>query len=258
MEPAGFRNFEFVFHDPAFTTAIGNTARLLLAVPLLAALAALLAAALHDQTRGWRIQRTLIFLPYVLPVVAIGLTFSQVLRGDGILNGALQALGLDFLALDWIGSTSLAIWSVLAVIVWKELGLGMTLCLARLQGVDPEVYEAARIDGAGWWQQFRWITLPELRDVLALLVVIETVTIASWIFAYVFTLTGGGPGNSSTVVELYLYRRMFGLGASGGQDIGAAAAVGVLTLAGLVALFLGSWLVVAIARRIRESRLWQA
>jgi ABC-type sugar transport system permease subunit len=247
----GSANFHFVLDDPFFRSALYNNLRLMLAVPILVGLSVLVGSALREQWPGWRLHRGLIFLPYVLPIPAIGLTFSQILRKDGILNGALASLGLGWLRFDWIGSAQIALWTVLVVIVWKELGFGATISLARLQAVDQELYEAARLDGASWWRQLRHVSLPELRQVLVFYVVLEAVTMMSWIFAYVYTLTGGGPANSTTVVELYLYQTMFGV-ASGGQDIGAAAAVGVLLLGGLLTAFLLASLAGLGIRRLRS------
>jgi ABC-type sugar transport system permease subunit len=250
-QPVGLDNYTFVVDDPAFRQALTNNLRLMIAVPVLVLASAVIASALREQWRGWRIQRSLGFLPYVLPIPAIGIAFSQILRSDGLLNGALDGAHLGFLAQDWIGSTHIAIWTVLAVVVWKELGFGSTLCLARLQMVDEELYEAARIDGAGFWRQLRHIGTPQLREVLGFYVVLETVTMLSWVFPYVFTLTGGGPAGTTSVAELYLYQAMFGYG-SGGQDIGAAAAAGVLVLMGVLGLLVLGASLRAVAGLVRR------
>ena len=112
----------------------------------------------------------------------------------------------------------------------------MLLFSARLNTVDTELYEAARLDGARWWRQFWHITLPQLRSVMGFYVVLTAVTMLSWVFAYVYVLTGGGPANSTSVLEIFLFRRMFGTG-TGGAEIGSAAAAGVLLLLGLVGAF---------------------
>jgi ABC-type sugar transport system permease subunit len=253
----GLDNYRFLWDDPEFRRALGNSARLLLAVPLLVLLAIVVAAALRERWAGWRLQRGLIVLLYVLPIPAVALALRQVLRGDGLVNGALDSVGLSFLAQGWLASTSLALWTVLVVIVVKELGLGMLIFSARLSRVDGDLYDAARMDGAGWWRQLWHVTLPQVRDVAGFYVVIAAVTILSWVFAYVYVLTGGGPANSTSVLEIYLFRRMFGA-SSGGQDIGAAAAVGVLMLLAILLAFgvgaLARWATVAAGRRRRLAR----
>ncbi|MEX1142427.1 MAG: sugar ABC transporter permease [Thermoleophilaceae bacterium] len=241
----GLDNYRFVWSDPEFLRSLGNSARLLVAVPLLLGLAILAAAALRERWRGWNVQRTLIALLYVLPIPAVALALRYVLRGDGLLNSTLESVGLSFLAQDWLASAGLAIWTVLVVIVVKELGLGMLIFSARLSRVDDDLYHAARMDGARWWRRLWHVTLPQVRDVMGFYVVLATVTMLSWVFAYIYVLTGGGPANSTSVLEIFLYRRMFGAG-SGGQDIGAAAAVGVMMLGAIVLAFA----VAALGRRL--------
>jgi ABC-type sugar transport system permease subunit len=251
----GLDNYRLVWDDPEFRRSLGNSARLLLAVPLLLALSILVASALRERWRGWQAQRMLIALLYVLPIPAFALATRQVLRSDGLANGVLEGLGLGVLGQEWLASASLAIWTVLVVIVVKELGLGMLIFSARLSRVNEELYEAARMDGARWWRQLWHVTLPQVRDVIGFYVVLATVTMLSWVFAYVFVLTGGGPANSTSVLEIYLYRRMFGTG-SGGQDIGSAAAVGVMMLIAVVLAFALAALVRWLARshRARVAR----
>ncbi|HYI98185.1 MAG TPA: sugar ABC transporter permease [Thermoleophilaceae bacterium] len=232
----GLDNYRFLWDDPEFRRSLANSGRLLLAVPLLLGLSVLVAAGLRERLRGWRLQSGLIVLLYVLPIPAFALALRQILRGDGLFNQTLETAGLSFLAEEWLASASLAIWTVLAIIVIKELGLGVLIFSARLNRVDDDLYEAARMDGARWWRQLWHVTLPQTRDVMGFYVVIAAVTIVSWVFAYVYVLTGGGPANSTSILEIYLYRRMFGV-ASGGQDIGTAAAVGVLMLVAIVAAF---------------------
>ena len=110
----------------------------------------------------------------------------------------------------------------MAVIVWKELGFGMIVFLARLISVHEEIFEAARIDGAGWWQTFRHITLPQLVPAIVFYGIVETITMLSWVFAYIYVMTSGGPGNSTVVSEWYIFQQVFqntviGIGA-GGRD----------------------------------------
>ena len=93
------------------------------------------------------------------------------------------------------------------VIVWREVGFGIILFLARLLTLPEEQLEAARIDGAGWWSRLRYVVLPELRGTIEFYGVIAAITMLAWVFGYVFTLTGGGPGDATTVLELYIYNQ---------------------------------------------------
>jgi len=226
----GLANFKLVLGDDAFRAALLGNAKLLAAVPLLVFLAVVISALLYDRMRGWRVYRALVFLPYVLPIPVVGTAFGRMLELNGMINTMLRAVGLDALALDWLGDPRIAMFTVLLVIIWKELGFGVVLFLARLLSVREDLYEAARIDGANWWQRLRHISIPELRSVMEFYVILELVTMLSWVFSYIYTMTGGGPGNSTQVIEFYIYRKMFGIGTGGGHQMGVAAAVSVLLL----------------------------
>jgi ABC-type sugar transport system permease subunit len=201
----GFLNYDLVLEDPTFRKAVENSALLLLAVPILTVISLLISVLLFDRVRGWRIYRSVLFLPYILAIPVVGIIFSYVFQLNGVLNEILRGLGFDALALDWIGDESLALWSVLFVIVWREVGF--VLFLARLMSMDETQLEAAQIDGAGWFQRFRYIILPELRGTIEFYAVVAMITMLSGVFAYVFTLTQGGPGNATQIVEFYIYNQ---------------------------------------------------
>jgi ABC-type sugar transport system permease subunit len=203
----GFLNYELVLEDPTFRKAAQNSALLLLAVPILTASSLIVSVLLFDRARGWRIYRSAVFLPYILAIPVVGIVFSYILQFNGVLNEVLRGLGLEALALDWLGDESLALWSVLFVIVWREVGFGIILFLARLMTLDEAQLEAAQIDGAGWFQRFRHIILPQLRGTIEFYAVVATITMLSGVFAYVFTLTSGGPGNATQIVEFYIYNQ---------------------------------------------------
>lgn len=226
-------NFRLTLSDPAFRTAISHNARLLLAVPVLVVLSLLLAVLLFEGVRGWRFHRSAIFLPYILPIPVIGVIFGQLLQLNGLLNQALRAVGLDALAMDWLGQPRWALWTMTGVIVWKELGFGVALLLARLLSLSPEMFEAARVDGASFLRLHSYITLPQLAGVIAFYVVVEAITMVSWVFNYVYVMTNGqgGPGDATLVTELYVYQTAFQYGS---PEIAAAAAT--LLFAGTLVL----------------------
>lgn len=234
----GLANFKFLLNDDTFRLALLGNSKLLLAIPVLVFLSTILSALLYDRMRGWKAYRAVVFLPYVLPIPVAGVAFSQMLRLNGVLNVFLRNIRLEGLAFDWLGNPRIAMFSVLAVVIWKELGFGVILFLARLLSVREDLYEAARIDGANWWQRLRHITIPELRSVMEFYVILELVTMLSWVFGYVYTMTGGGPANSTQVIEFYIYRKTFGFGTGGGHQMGIAAAVSVVLLtAVLIVMF---------------------
>jgi ABC-type sugar transport system permease subunit len=203
----GFLNYEIVLEDPTFRKAVQNSALLLLAVPILTAISLLVSVLLFDRARGWRIYRSAVFLPYILAIPVVGIVFSYILQFNGVLNEILRGIGLEALALDWLGDESLALWSVLFVIVWREVGFGIIVFFARLMSLDESQLEAAQIDGAGWYRRLRHIILPQLRGTIEFYAVVATITMLAGVFAYVFTLTSGGPGNATQIVEFYIYNQ---------------------------------------------------
>ncbi len=221
----GLGNYELLFRDDVFLQAVRNNLKLLLSVPMIVGLALLLAVFLFERIRGWRLYRTTLFLPYLLPITVVGLIFSYIFQLSGVLNDFLHAVGLGVLALDWLGSTTLALPTVMFVIIWKEVGFGVVLFLARLMSVEEELFDAAKIDGANWWQLQRHITIPQLATVIEFFTVISVITMLSWVFNYVFVMTSGGPGNATMVTELYVYLMGFRY-----NQMNLAAAVSVLLL----------------------------
>ena len=219
-----FSNFRVTWSDPAFKTALSHNARLLLAVPVLVVISLLLAVLLYEGLRGWRFHRWAIFLPFVLPIPVIGVIFGELLQLNGLVNQGLRAAGLGGLAQDWLGQPRWALWTMTAVIIWRELGFGVILFLARLLSVPAELFEAARIDGARFFRLHRFITVPQLASVIAFYVVIEAITMVSWVFNYVYVMTNGqgGPGDATQVTELYIYQTAFQYQA---PELAAAAAV---------------------------------
>jgi ABC-type sugar transport system permease subunit len=204
-------NFRATWSDPTFRTALGHNARLLLAVPILVSVSLLLSVLLFEGLRGWRFHRWALFLPYVLAIPVIGVVFGQLLQFNGLLNQLLRAVGLGALAQDWLGQPKWALWTMTGVIVWRELGFGIVLFLARLLSVPSDIFEAARMDGARFVRLHRRITIPQLSGVIVFFVIVEAITMVSWVFNYVYVMTNGqgGPGDATQVTELYIYQTAF-------------------------------------------------
>lgn len=223
-EWVGLENFKLVVTDPLFRTAIWHNALLLLAVPVLVFFALAAAILLFETRRGLVAYRAILFLPYILPIPVIGVVFGQLLQLNGALNGALDGLGIGGLTQDWLGNPRLALWTMAAVIIWKEVGFGIVLFLARMLSLPEEIFEAAKLDGAGIFRMHLHITVPQMRSLVVFYVVSEAIVMVSWVFNYVFVMTNGqgGPGTSTVVTELYIYRTAF---ADRAPELASAAAV---------------------------------
>ena len=196
-------------------------------------LALLISLLLFEKVLGWRLYRTVVFMPYILAVPVVATVFIYLLGFDGIINTILRAIGLDLITQDWLGSSGWVIVSIGVVIVYRELGFGVVLFLARLMSIDKEILEAAEIDGARWWQKHIFVTLPQMAEVLEFYMVVEFITMLSWVFAYVYTMTGGGPGGASNVLEFYIWKHAFAF-----HSPGIASALAVVLLISTSALII--------------------
>jgi ABC-type sugar transport system permease subunit len=223
--PATLDNYRFVLDDPVFWQAVRHNLALLLAVPVATVLALTIALVLFEGIRFWRTYRTLVFVPYVLSVPVLGASFLLLYGLHGVLNRVLGGVGLGGLAQDWFGNPHWTLPSIASLIVYHELGFGVVLFLARLLTLSPEPFDAARVDGASWWRVQRFVTLPQLRSVIVTYVVLELITMLTWVFAYVYSTTKGGPNFASYVLELYVYDNAFTF-----QSPSFAAAIAVLLL----------------------------
>lgn len=222
----GLRNFEFLLQDPNFWSALRNNVFFALSVPIQLAIPLVLAFLIHNRIPGWRIYRWTFFLPAVYSTVVVGVLARLMLEADGPLNQGLAAVGLGGLQTEWLGSANTAMPAILVVLLWANFGYNTVMYLAGMSGIDPQLPEAARIDGATSWQVLRHVYVPGLRRVMEIVLVTSTITAFAWMFAYIFTITNGGPGFSTYVTEFYIYNNAFGF-----QRMGYASAIGlVLTL----------------------------
>ncbi|MBW9095587.1 sugar ABC transporter permease [Microbacterium jejuense] len=163
----GLKNYVTILTDPDFQEALGHNAFIVvMSLVLQGPVALLLALLLNRKMRGQSVIRVLIFVPYVIAEVVVGTGFSLMLATNGALNGLLDNLGLEQLTRDWLADPSIAIWTLMAILTWKYVGFAVILFLAGLQGIPEELYEAAAIDGAGYWQTQWRITIPLLGPTL--------------------------------------------------------------------------------------------
>jgi ABC-type sugar transport system permease subunit len=240
-----FDNFRFAWEDPTFQDALRHSGLLLLAVPTMLLISIVVSAVLYDQARGWKIYRSALFVPYVIAVPVFGTVAAYMFQLDGAINALLHRVGLGSLAIDWLGSERYALLTVGLVIVWREVGFGIVLFLARMLSLDHAPLEAARIDGANWWQRLWYVIVPSLRGTIEFYCVVAAITMLAWVFAYVFTLTQGGPGTATTVLEIYIYNTAFSVS----SNTGIASAVSAMLLLATTVLIAIMFVVRARAER---------
>lgn len=242
--PVGSAHYAALGTDPLFRAGVFNTAVFaVVAVSLQMLLGFALALLTSRVFHGRVVYRTIFVLPILIPGIVIGAMWKLMYNFDfGIINQATGLLGLP--PRDFLGERSLALASVIVVDIWHWTPFCFLLLLAGLEGLPRDVFEAARIDGAGWWTELRYVTLPLMMPTIAVTLIFRMI-VAFKVFDEVFLLTGGGPGTATEVLSFSIYRRFFT------EDrVGYGSAMSVVTLFGLALLVI---LAQGAARRIRRS-----
>ena len=195
--------------DPIFRTAAIDTLLWLVLFGGLSAIGGLaLAVLLQRERRAVGFYRAALFTPVVFSLVATSLIWQVLYQPDGVINNLLGLVGLHGWQHAWLADPNTALYAVLVPALWRQLGYVMVLYLAGLKGIDPALYEAARLDGTSGWQRFRYITWPQLRSVNS--VVLSVIIIDSLrSFDVVWSMTKGGPYHSSELLSTYMYSTAF-------------------------------------------------
>lgn len=241
----GFGNYGQIFSDGSLRAAFGHALVLIAfyaVIPICLALV-LTATMTRARIRGMTFFRTVFFLPQVVALVVVATAWSAIYSPDGVLNNVLDTIGLGSVSRAWLGDFSWALPAVGLIGSWVETGLAVVLFVAGAQKIPQELYEAARMDGAGAFREFVAVTLPALRGELSVALTL-TVVAALRNFDLVYITTHGGPGTSTSVPAFEVYHRAFDT-----NEVGLACAIGV-TLA--VLIFLITLLITRIADRDGE------
>jgi len=223
----GLTNYITVLTDPKLLQIIGNAFQLVgyfTIIPVLLGLA--VASVIRDHMSGpfGTATRTILFLPQVIPLVAAGIAWSWMFASTGVVNQGLRAIGMSDWARGWLGDFVWALPAVGIIGAWVLLGLCTMLLVTGITKIDPSLYEAARLDGARPWHEFRYITLPGLRQEIAVCVTLTVISaLASFDIVYISTL--GGPGITTTVPGLEIYRLAFAH-----RQVGLASALAIVLM----------------------------
>ncbi len=206
----GFENYATLVRDPDFWRAIGNNAYFVIFYTIIPILIGLFLTSLmtRSRLRGMVIFRSGLFIPQVMSPVVVGIIWRWLFTLDGPINQLLAAVGLESWVRPWLGDFTYARVAVGAVGSWVEYGLCMVLFIAGMQSINEELYDAAKVFGAGAWGQFRYVTLPGLRQQL-LVAFVLTFIAALRVFDTVFVLTNGGPGKTTIVTSWLIYDETF-------------------------------------------------
>ncbi len=241
MRWVGLENYTTLMHDERFWTSFLNSVYMIVAMVVIPTLIGLvIAAALFDYIgkkfsgRVSSVLRACYYIPQILPVAVAGILWNWILSAQGgALNTFLGSIGVQDPP-NWLGDPDFALYAVMLVLVWAQIGYPVVIFMSALQRVDPELYEAAELDGAGWWARFRAITLPQIRP--EMFVVVLTCTVAALkVFAPIYVLTKGGPESSTLVPSYYSYTTFFTKSDVGyGSAIASVLALVIVVVAGAI------------------------
>ncbi len=208
MEFIGLKNFNHLFHDVYFVKSLINTlVFLIIHIPLQIIIALSLAEMLNQKIRFMGLYRAAYFLPVIISGVVVTIVWQQLYGFDtGLFNRLLISIGLD--KVKWLVDPKIAMPSIAIMATWKNVGLYVILFLVGLQSVPKHYYEAAEIDGANYWQKFRYITIPAINPTIFLVVILSTIGGFS-LFIEPYIMTGGGPLNSTLSTVFYIYKQGF-------------------------------------------------
>ncbi len=227
-------NYIYMFHDKSFIQALKNTAKLMAVVPVITIFCSLVLAFVLNQCKlkEMVLYRTLFYFPNIVSLTVVGIIWSFVFHPNvGIINKILGAVGLESLQRSWLGDSKTALWCIAFTLLWQAAGYYMVMHIAAMDGISPEIYESATLDGASAWRKLISITMPLMKDIIGITFVLALSGTINLSFVLSQVMTGGGPNGASSVLLQYMYTQGFVNG-----NFGYAMAITVFTLAISVAL----------------------
>ena len=227
-------NYIYMFHDNSFIQALKNTAKLMAVVPVITIFCSLVLAFVLNQCKlkEMVLYRTLFYFPNIVSLTVVGIIWSFVFHPNvGIINKILGAVGLESLQRSWLGDSKTALWCIAFTLLWQAAGYYMVMHIAAMDGISPEIYESATLDGASAWRKLVSITMPLMKDIIGITFVLALSGTINLSFVLSQVMTGGGPNGASSVLLQYMYTQGFVNG-----NFGYAMAITVFTLAISVAL----------------------
>lgn len=227
-------NYIYMFHDKSFIQALTNTAKLMAVVPVITIFCSLVLAFVLNQCKlkEMVLYRTIFYFPNIVSLTVVGIIWSFVFHPNvGIINKILGAVGLESLQRSWLGDSKTALWCIAFTLLWQAAGYYMVMHIAAMDGISPEIYESATLDGASAWRKLISITMPLMKDIIGITFVLALSGTINLSFVLSQVMTGGGPNGASSVLLQYMYTQGFVNG-----NFGYAMAITVFTLAISVAL----------------------
>ena len=217
----GFKNYVDIFAAPLVHQVFLTNLKFLVAIPVVIFAGLFTAVLLYQEVWGWRFFRIVFFLPSVLSASVIGLMFRSAFTLNGPINSALISLGLT--PINFFARANMAILVVVLALIWAGFGYAMMILLSGLMAIDSDLFAAAEVDGAGWWQRFWYIIIPSIRQQLAFVSIINTLYTFTSLFGFIFVMTAGGPLYSTTTLDYLVYQKAFSA-----YDMGQGSALAII------------------------------
>jgi ABC-type sugar transport system permease subunit len=206
----GLTNYINIITSNEIWTLLKNNFIILIFIPIQLFIGLLVAVLLHEEVFGWKFFRVVFYLPQIISPLVIGYLFKVFFSYDGPINLILESLNLGFTRTEWLGEVFSAMSIIILCLVWINIGWQAMLGLGGLSSISINVFEAAQIDGAGFWRRFFTITLPMLGRTIEFSCIISVMWVFTGIFPYIFSITRGGPGYGTTTIDYMIYLRSFG------------------------------------------------
>ena len=220
----GLANYKEFFGSGLFGQLFSNNLVLLLSVPLQVVIGLIVAVLLYEQVPGWRAFRSIYYIPQIISLVILGYLFRSLFSLDGPVNKVLEAIGLGSSAREWLGDGKTALPIMVGCITWYSIGWQTIVILGGMSGIDPSVFEAAKLDGANFFQRTLKVVLPMITSVITYCVVMAVVWTFTSLFSLIYSMTGGGPGYETMTLDYMIYEKSFVTG----SQLGMACAISVV------------------------------
>lgn len=219
----GLENYKRLFREQSFLIALKNTAIFAVGGLLFSnVLSLLLALGLNRKNKINGLFRAIFYIPCTISFVAMSTIWTQIYHYDGLINRILEIFGMEDMIQAWLGAYQTVVPAMLVIMVWSGVGFGMLIFMSGLNSIPSELLEAAQLDGAGFWQKFRYVTFPLLMPSVTVVTFLGLSTTLK-MFDLPFTLTGGGPGDASNTIAMIIYKQAFSY-----DNFGYASAGGVI------------------------------
>ena len=222
----GFKNYIDIFTNSPFWTLLRNSFVLLISVPLQIFIGLLVAVLLYEEIAGWRFFRAIVYIPQIISAVIIGYLFRIAFGLDGPINVILRNIGLSWLAGEWLGNSATALFVLVFCLTWFSIGWQAVVILGGMTKISPSIIESASLDGANFWQRTFLIIVPMIARTIEYGAIMSIVWTFTGTFAFIYSITYGGPGYETSTIDYMIYTKFYQAGA----NFGFATALAVILL----------------------------